>query len=292
MKQELINNDFWTEDPYKLYRSVYEIIHPTISKKNISNYKIIVREDLLPLRIFYPSKISKMEKIIIYIHGKKWGLNNVKSYTDVCSELVSHLDLLVVAVDYSFVSKDYMQVVNECYQTVKYLYQEFVKVGIEPNSIIMLGDSIGASILSNMMMLEESNFVIHNLILLYPALDLTFRTQFPSVFQNSQLDLLTMKQLMAFKNTYVDMNNYVSPLYINDYSNWPNTLLVTGDLDPLRDEGIGFIHKIEIGNKKSKNVNIKFASHGFLNSKDEEAIEECYQVIQKFILDIKKGSYN
>ena len=27
-----------TEDKYKLYRTVHEIIHPTISKKNISNY--------------------------------------------------------------------------------------------------------------------------------------------------------------------------------------------------------------------------------------------------------------
>ena len=57
-------DDFGTEDTYKLYRTVYEIIHPTISKKNISNYKIMMQEDLVPLRIFYPKKISKTSTTI------------------------------------------------------------------------------------------------------------------------------------------------------------------------------------------------------------------------------------
>ena len=60
-------DDFGTEDTYKLYRTIYEILHPTISKKNISNYKIIIQENLIPLRIFYPKKISKIDKIIIYL---------------------------------------------------------------------------------------------------------------------------------------------------------------------------------------------------------------------------------
>ena len=36
-------------------------------------------------------------------------------------------------------------------------------------------------------------------------------------------------------------------------------------------------------NRKSKIINIKFASHGFLNSKDEESIEEAMKEIKKFI---------
>ena len=70
MDRKNILDDFGTEDTYKLYRTVYEIIHPTISKRNISNYKIIIEENLVPLRIFYPKKISKLEKAIIYIPGK------------------------------------------------------------------------------------------------------------------------------------------------------------------------------------------------------------------------------
>ena len=62
-------NAFEKEERYKLYRTVREILHPTISKKNISNYKIVVDNNLLPVRVFYPQKVTNMSKVIIYIHG-------------------------------------------------------------------------------------------------------------------------------------------------------------------------------------------------------------------------------
>ena len=37
-------------------------------------------------------------------------------------------------------------------------------------------------------------------------------------------------------------------------------------------------------NEESKYINIKFASHGFLNSSDEEIIFETYKAINDFIL--------
>ena len=292
MKQTFLSNDFGTEDTYKLYRNVYEIIHPTISKRNISNYKIVVRDDLLPLRIFYPKKISNIEKIIIYIHGKNLDENDARTYTDVCLELVRRLGLLVVAIDYSFDSNDYMKVVEQCEQTVKYLYQEVFSANINPDNIIMLGDSIGASILSNMVIIDKNNSMIRKLILLYPALDFMFKTEFPSIVQNSKLDLLTVRYLKKFEKNYIDPKRYVSPLYIDDYSSCPNTLVLVGDLDPLRDEAMEFARKLKNDNKRSKSVNIKFASHGFLNGKDDETLDECYQAMKKFIFDTKRSSHN
>ena len=100
MNRKISMDDFGTEDTYKLYRSVYEIIHPTISKKNISNYKIMMQEDLIPLRIFYPKKISKLSKAIIYVPGKAWMVNGNKNYAEVCNFLVEQTDTIVIALDY------------------------------------------------------------------------------------------------------------------------------------------------------------------------------------------------
>ena len=41
----------------------------------------MMQEDLVPLRIFYPKKISKIEKVIIYLPGKTWIVNGIKDYT-------------------------------------------------------------------------------------------------------------------------------------------------------------------------------------------------------------------
>ena len=54
---KIVNGDnFCSEEKYKLYRTVYEILHPTISKKNISNYKVVFDEKLLPTLVFYPKR--------------------------------------------------------------------------------------------------------------------------------------------------------------------------------------------------------------------------------------------
>lgn len=283
MNLNIKTDDFGTEDTYKLYRTIYEILHPTISKKNISNYKIIVQEDLIPLRIFYPKKISKIEKIIIYIHGKMWMTNGKKTYTEVCSQIVKETNALLIALDYELNTK-YEETVKNCYETIKYLYQGLERIEIKKENIIAMGDSIGASILASISV-DEKPLPIEKLILLYPALNLTFENtdKFPSIEQNNKLDLLTVKHFLTFKKKYINLTTYKSPLQVKFKTNWPKTLIITGDLDPLRDEGMELYNKLKKEKIPIKYVNIKFASHGFLNSKDEESIEECLKEINKFL---------
>lgn len=288
-KQKQID-DFGTEDTYKLYRTVYEIIHPTISKKNISDYKIIIQEDLVPLRIFYPKKISKLEKAIIYVPGKLWIVNGIKNYAEVACNLVKETDTIIIALDYSFQEKNsYNQTVEKCYQTIKYLLKGLDRLGMPKDNITLLGDSLGASIIANANISSNECLEVKE-ILLYPALNLLFeeREKYPSLDQNNKLDLLTLEHLKIFKNNYIEEKSYQSPLKLNNYSTWPNTLIITGDLDPLRDEGIALAKLLRKNNKKAKALNIKFASHGFLNSKDEESIEEAMKEIKKFIVKKEK----
>lgn len=281
MDKKNIIDDFGTENTYKLYRTIYEIIHPTISKRNISNYKIIIDENLVPLRIFYPKKISKLEKAIIYIPGKTWIVNGIKNYSDVSLELVKELDTIIIALDYSL-EDNYNKTVNTCYQTLKYLIEGLNRVGIEKEKITVIGDSTGASILANIC--SDNENIISKQILLYPALNLTFeeKEKYPSLEQNNKVDLLTLSHLKNFTKNYIK-DDYKSPLKNNDYNSWPSTLIITGDLDPVRDEGIELGKLLRQENKKSKVINIKFATHGFLNNKDEESIEEAIKEIKKFI---------
>lgn len=282
MSKISIKDEFGTTDTYKLFRAVYEIIHPTISKKNISNYKIIVKEDLIPLRIFYPKKISKIEKIVIYIHGSLEISNNLKNYTEVCQKIVENTDALLIALDYE--SKEYQELTKSCINTINFLIKELNKINISSNNITVMGDSLGASLLASAVSNAEN--YIKKQILLYPALNLTWKNidKYPSLIQSKEIDIETLKKLDNYQKKYINEKEYTSPLDIKNYDKWPTTLVITGDLDPLRDEGKLLGKKLKNANKKSKEVNIKFATHGFLNGKDEESIEECMKEINKFIL--------
>ena len=174
---DIMNNIFEKGEKYRLYRTVKEIFHPTISKKNISNYKIIVKENLLPLRIFYPEKVTNMENVIIYIPGDVTLTKCNEKYSDISSLFALKTNNLVITIDISDNNKtSNKKYLNNIYEVIKYLYFELLNLNIK--NITLLGDSTGATtILKLCKKLEEENISINKQILFYPMIIDKFMTK-------------------------------------------------------------------------------------------------------------------
>lgn len=171
-----MNNAFEKEERYKLYRTVREILHPTISKKNISEYKIIVDDNLLPLRIFYPQKVTNMNKVTIYIHGDTLLTNCKAKYAEISNKIALSTDNLVISID----SEELTNVTNKkyiskMYETTKYLIEELYKLNIV--NIKLLGDSTGSTTILNFKdNLKKDNLNLKT-ILFYPVLSSKYITK-------------------------------------------------------------------------------------------------------------------
>lgn len=165
-----MNNAFEREEKYRLYRTVQEIFHPTISKKNISNYKIVVNDELLPLRIFYPEKVTNMQNVIIYIHGDINLTKCHEKYASISSYLALKTNNLVITIDNSEIIKlSNKKQLEKIYEMISYLYKELKKTNI--NNITLLGDSTGATtVLKLKEKLKENNILIKKQILFYPMI--------------------------------------------------------------------------------------------------------------------------
>lgn len=169
-----MNNAFEKEERYKLYRTVREILHPTISKKNISEYKIIVDDNLLPLRIFYPQKVTNMNKVTIYLHGDILLTNCKAKYAEIANKIALSTDNLVISIDSeeltNITNKKY---INKMYEITKYLIEELYKLNI--TNIKLLGDSTGSTTILNF----KDKIKNYNLktILFYPVLSSKYITK-------------------------------------------------------------------------------------------------------------------
>ena len=274
---------------YKLYRKVSDIIHPSISKKNISDYKIVFEDSLLPVRVFYPNKISKLSGIIIYIPGDGNLTKCTYEYATICSDLAKELDKLILAVDYFEHPNNYPSILDKVEQIVKYLYKELETVGIEKQDIILMGDSSGGNFVSSITFrfIKEKIDYINKEILLYPLLsgDYDENSKFKSIGNGWICNKELVNKIQNFMSEYTKLKKNrkrkdICPLLNKDYSHYPTTLVITGDLDPLRDEGVAFYKKL---NNTSMYQNIKDASHGFLNTKDLKIRHEYLSAIKKFI---------
>lgn len=284
--RKILGDNFCGETKYKLYRSVYEIIHPTISKKNISNYKVILDEKLLPVLIFYPKRVSDIDSVIICVVGDGSVSGSYGKYADVCSRIAKESNKLVIAIDY-FVSKvKYPTTVNKVYKIIKFLYEELNKNNIDNDKIVLMGDSTGCKILgSTVVKLFSNSIMVDKIIMFYPIVkdDYTdYKWNDSCMNINFNLD----KKVNSYLKKYISKNSLVScdlleMVYFKDF---PKTLVVTGDMDIFRDEGCLLAEEISKHVDGCKYINIKFASHGFLTCNDETIVKEAYDAIVNFVM--------
>ena len=273
------NGDIMKDDvKYRIYRNINEILHPTISKKNISDYIVVIDEDILPAQVFYPKKVSNLHRVIIYIHGNEKITEC--SYPDIYKMLSKNTDSVVIAIEYE--DTNYKKMYKDIYETVKYLYKGLERNTIDEENIILMGDSTGCNIITGINYLNKGEFKISKEILLYPVLSMEYeRAKYDSMIKNKDFNLGLLTKL----NNYYESIGYkkdklLRPLELDNYKDIPKTLIITGNVDSLKDEAKEYYDKLSGDNEY---VELEFLSHGFLKKLDKETVKEVILKINEFL---------
>ena len=281
------HNEFDIKSKYKLYRTVDGILHPTISKKNISSYKIIIDDSLIPLRVFYPKKVTDLNEVIIFVHGDSNITKSEGAYSHVSSIFQKKLDKLIISLDY----EDYDNLLlddlyDKIYKTIKTIYKSLKDNGIDFNNITLMGDSTGASALLYINSLNDKDIKVNKEVLFYPILSGEYNgnSNYKSIVDNTMFDLNLINNLKNYYNNKVKDEDINSSKYFALKSdkkiNYPNILIMCGNVDPLIDEARDFVSI----NKNIELYEVCFGEHGFLNSKDEEIIDEYLDKISEYLV--------
>ena len=256
------------EDKYKLYRTVHEIIHPTISKKNISNYRIVLEDNLSPLLIFYPSKVSKIDKIIIYLHGDP-KITKCSNNNDFCKDLAIKTSSLIISLDYDELT--YRNLYNLAKRTIKYLMEKLKEENITDSNIVLMGDSSGANIISNIKCKNKK-------ILFYPPVGGKYKKMLEE--NKNYYNTNFISNLETYFSVYSKSENKIFPLLNKDYINESKCLIIVGTSDPLYKENIEFY---KLCKNRSKILELELLNHGFLKMLDEEIYKIIIDNIKIFL---------
>ena len=281
------DNNFELEDRYNLFRTVEEIIHPSISKRNISDYNIILEDYLYPIRVYYPKKVSNMKKVIIFIHGDAKITNSVGKYADVCREMAIETNRLVVAIDYLKESNlTYPEFYEKMYLNITYLYNEFEDSGILFDDICLVGDSTGGNICyaMNMMAIDKGDFNISKSILFYPTLSLDYGTKSKIDYVDAPENKSLMKSLNKYYKNFCnnEVDKYLSPFIEDNYKKLADSLIFVSKTDVVKNECFKYYEGLK-KYKKGKYVEFSFVEHGFLNKINNEIKKEMFIQIKDFL---------
>lgn len=293
--RKLLYSERDLKDTYQLERKMVNMTHPHLLKPffkmwdhevNLDNHKI-------PVRIFFPLK-EGIYPLLIFFHGGGFVTGNINSYSKICTHMANITKHIVLSVDYRLAPEHpFPAGLEDCYAVVKEVVENTLLFNHAVQDIILIGDSAGANLAAAVSLLarDRGRFNISKQILLYPATynDHSDASPYPSVKENGYDYLLTQKRMIDYIDLYIkdkaDLQNpYVAPLLAKDFSNQPDTLIITAEYDLLRDEGEAYGEKLRAAGNKVQIHRISDAIHGFIAlSPLFNEVKECYAIINQFL---------
>ena len=246
--------------------------------------KIYNGSHAVPIRIFFPTEKSFREseekkhniqdkKMLLFIHGGGWVTESIDNYERICARLANATGQYVVAVEYRLAPEDKFPAgLEDCYAVAKAVYFGDFMLNIRPENITLIGDSAGGNLCAalSLMARDRGEFMPKRQILIYPALNncYTEESPFESVKTNGTGYLLTAEKMEDYLKLYESCpedrkNPYFAPILEKDLRNMPDTLILTAEFDPLRDEGEAFGERLKAAGNRVEVHRIAGAFHGY-----------------------------
>lgn len=286
-------------DITKTYRIVRQVESVT-SKKiimprfcNVRDEKIPGTAKDIPVRIF-SSKKGKPDGLILFFHGGGWVCGNIDTYTGVCTDMVKALNRTVLSVDYRLAPEfKFPAGLDDCYDAAYALFVKHYLPEFGPEDIVIMGDSAGGNLAAAVSLLarDRGDFLPRRQVLLYPSTynDHSLDSPFPSIRDNGFDYLLTSKRIEGYIDLYVSSDDdrqspYLAPLLAESLAHQPDTLIISAEFCPLRDEGEEYGKRLEQDGCRVRIYRMRDALHGFLSLPVRfEHVKKAYKIINEFL---------
>ena len=243
----------------------------------------------VPVRIYHPEPSMELP-LLVYFHGGGHMAGSVTVYDPICRKMAHATQHIVVSVDYRLSPEcPYPAAVNDAYHAVKEVWLTLKRRQLSfQRRLSIAGDSAGGALCATVAHLAQfdSSIAIHRQAMIYPSLDCTM--SFKSLQQNAVGYLLQKDKIAWYFDNYFqhsENRKTVSPLYMEFSQQLPESLVITAEFCPLRDEGFAYIEKIRQVGVEAEHLHFDDMIHAFLNLENlvKEECDTVYLRIAEFL---------
>ncbi len=255
----------------------------------IINTEVDTGERRIPVRIYLPA-LTGEPKVVVFIHGGGHLSGSVEVYDPVARHLAMATGNIVVSVDYRLAPENpYPAGLSDAKAVIENVWSLLDSQHIPyTRQLTLIGDSGGGAFsttLAAYFSREQPGF-IHRLVLIYPSLDYTLN--WPSVQENGTGKLLDESKIRWYFQQYFrneEDRKQTSPLYLPLSQDFPPTLVVSGGLDPLRDEDFAFVARLQAEGIPVQHVHFPGMTHAYLMLEDKvpQEAKATYLAIGDFV---------
>ena len=187
---------------------------------------------------------------LVYLHGGGFWLGDLDFSDSTCRAFCHGAECVVVSTDYRLAPEYPFPIPTEdAYASLCWAVAHAAELGIDATRVAVGGASAGGNLAAvvALMVRDRSGPPLAAQLLEIPVTDLTMSQ--PSIIENGEGYLLTRTAMESYRSFYLtdptDANNpYASPLLADDLRNLPPAIVMTAELDPLRDEGEAYAARL------------------------------------------------
>ena len=243
----------------------------------------------VPVRIYHPRPEEK-RPVIVFYHGGGHATGSVSVYDPICRKLAATTGQIIVSVEYRLAPENpYPAGLTDAYKAARQVFVVLDQRKLLYKKVLSLaGDSAGGGLAASVSARAQFDHSLNiaNQILIYPSLDYTM--SLASVEENGRGCFLTKGCTAWYFDNYFQNgeNRYeASPLYGTISSRLPRTLVVSSGCDPLRDEAIAYLSRLQNAGVPCQHLHFDDMIHGFLNMEDliKDECAKVYQTIAQFL---------
>lgn len=269
---------------------------PIHSKPDIENISINVEnpKGKIPLRIYKPKHSHQKLPVIVYNHGGGYVMGSIDSHEKVCELICEGANCIVVSVGYRLAPEyKFPTAVYDVISAYKWVCDNLNFLGGEETKIAIGGDSAGATMATvTCHELKNTKYKPFFQMLIYPGTDASRKPQSRENYgkgfflTSNQIDWFIQNYLETEDNAYSPL---VSPLLYKDFYNLTPAYISTAGLDPILDDGIDYVKKLEEAKVPVIYKNFPSLIHGFVNM---TAIPACKDAVDDAISELKKAFHS
>lgn len=282
---------------YTMVRRFTRAAHPPLLKPAYRPWDHVIHcgDHEVPVRLFVPEEETRPDGLLLFFHGGGWVTGDIDSYSDVCVLMSRLTGCRVVSVDYRLAPEyRFPAGLEDCYTAAQTVFEYAAALRADPRHITLIGDSAGGNLAAAVSLLgrDRGGAVPVRQILLYPSTGNDHNpatSPFDSVRTNGQGNMLTARRVEdyidLYKSSDEDLQNpYFAPLMSQNLTCQPATLVVTAELDPLRDEGEAYGKALCAAGTPAVVHRVPDCMHGFLSLPGlPEPVREAYRAVNAFL---------
>ncbi len=221
------------------------------------------------VRVYTPESATP-RPIVVYFHGGGWVTGDLEMHDNTCRRIANAGPCVVVNAGYRLAPEYPFPVpMQDCYDALVWVAANAAAFGGDPSKLAVAGSSAGGNLAACVALRarDEGGPALGLQVLLYPVLDSTLSSA--SYTENADAPVLTRDQMSNFWDQYLArdedrVNPYASPRHAATLAGLPPSVVVTTELDPLRDEGESYAERLRADGVATMGLRYADQVHGFL----------------------------